>query len=104
MLANYFQNGKFTESWHRFTGFCQWVIQTMKAGFLTTDMKDPYMRIVFLPGGYLNELGPFQPNQEIDVPAILANQLILDGLARFITPPSAIPVSVTLKVSEVSNV
>lgn len=54
------------------------------------------MRISFLPGGRLNELGPFNPGEVIEVQESVALQLINDGLASEIQPPSRRAITVTL--------
>lgn len=58
------------------------------------------MRIVFLPGGYLNQRGPFEAGQVIDVPNDHADQLIATGMATPVDPPSGRPITVTLKLRE----
>lgn len=54
------------------------------------------MKISFLGGGYLNELGPFEPGAEIVVPNDQAEQLIANGLATAILPQCVQPIRITL--------
>jgi len=62
------------------------------------------MRIVFLPGGYLNEQGPYEAGEEISVPEAVALQLIANGLATPIAPVSSRPITVTIKLQESNHV
>ena len=54
------------------------------------------MKIIYLNGGYLNELGPFEENEEISVPQAMALQLIEQGLALHVPLSSARPLTITL--------
>ena len=81
----------------------------MKSDLHTTTRKPKIMRITFLPGGSLNELGPFQAGAEIVVPDAMAIQLIADGLALPIAPISARRITLTINTTseeqkEITNV
>ena len=54
------------------------------------------MQISFLPGGYLNELGPFEPGAVITLPDAEGRQLIANGLALALAPISARPITITI--------
>lgn len=62
------------------------------------------MMIIFLPGGFLNERGPFEPGEKISVPEADALQLIANGLALPIPPASARPVTIAIKLKENDHV
>ena len=62
------------------------------------------MRIIFLPGGFLNELGPFEAGEEITVPSDWVPQLIAQGVARPVPKLSARPITVTVKLQEAGDV
>ena len=57
------------------------------------------MKIKFLPGGSLNNLGPFEAGEEIVIPDADGLQLIKNGLALPIGEISANPVTITIKVA-----
>lgn len=54
------------------------------------------MKIIFLHGGSVNEFGPFESGEEIDLPGPLALDLIANGLAQPIAPISARPITIRL--------
>lgn len=62
------------------------------------------MRIIFLPGGFLNELGPFEPGAEISAPEAWCADLLANGLALPIPKISSQPVTVTIKLQEAGDV
>lgn len=55
------------------------------------------MKIKFLPGGRLNNSGPFEMGEEIHVPDADGLQLIENGLAHPVEAISARPITITIK-------
>jgi hypothetical protein len=55
------------------------------------------MKIVFLQGGFINDMGPFESGQLISVPEEIGQDLLAQGLATPVELPSHRPISITLK-------
>lgn len=68
--------------------------------FSLTSQNHDTMKIIFLPGGHLNDLGPFEAGEEINVPADWVPQLIAQGVALPVPNLSAKPLTVTVKLQE----
>ena len=61
------------------------------------------MKIKFLPGGRLNNLGPFEIGEEIHLPDADGLQLIENGLALPIGKISARPFTITITIKVASQ-
>lgn len=55
------------------------------------------MQVVFLPGGCINEFGPFECGEKIDVPKAIALDLLANGLANPIEAKSRKPLTFSFK-------
>lgn len=62
------------------------------------------MKIIFLNGGYLNEQGPFECGDEVNVSEADALQLIEQGAALPIAPISARPITISIQPQEFKHV
>ncbi len=59
------------------------------------------MQVIFVPGGYLNELGPFEPGARITIPHDWAPQLLADGIVKPLPTPGvgAAPIKIGFSIS-----
>lgn len=62
------------------------------------------MRVIFFTGGSVNEFGPFEVNEVVNLPEDVALSLIANGQAKPIEQPSARRITITLKAQEKSDV
>ena len=56
------------------------------------------MQVVFVNGGFINEMGPFEPGSVVTLPDDAAESLIKSGAASPVLPACKKPITLSLNV------
>jgi hypothetical protein len=56
------------------------------------------MQVIFVHGGYINDMGPFEPGALVSVPDEIGNHLLGTGAVTPVLPASKKPISFSLNV------
>ena len=57
------------------------------------------MQVILVHGGYINEMGPFEPGAKVSIPDEWAEHLLKTGAVLPVLPASKKPISISLAVN-----